>query len=465
MTNEIPTGTVTFLFTDLEGSTQLWEQYPEAMRDALTRHDAILRDAVVAHGGHLVKTTGDGIHAAFGTASDAVDAAIAAQRELHAADWTSTGPLRVRMGLHTGAAEVRDGDYYGGALNRAARMMAIAHGGQIVASLATSELVRDDDYDLVDLGEHRLRDLGRPERVFQVVHPALPREFAALTSLESFPTNLPLQSTSFVGRSRELGDVITALATNRVVTMTGVGGVGKTRLALQVGGEVLPQYRDGVWFCELGPVGNPDLVPAVIAGVLGVPQRPGQTSSKSVVMWCERRELLLVLDNCEHLLDAAALMVEAMERACPGVRVLATSREGLGISGERITVLRSLGLPTEGTSAAQAAEVDAVRLFVDRAAAARDDFAVMPDNVDALVQICRRLDGIPLAIELAAARVRMMNPGEIAARLDERFRLLTGGIRTAVERHQTLRQAVDWSYDLLDARERVLLNRLGVFAG
>jgi predicted ATPase/class 3 adenylate cyclase len=455
---------VTFLFTDLEGSTSLWEHHPEAMRDALARHDAILRDAVAAHAGYLVKTTGDGVHAAFGTAADAVDAALSSQLALREENWTATGPFRVRMGLHTGAAELRDGDYYGGALNRAARLMAIAHGDQILVSLATGELLRDGDYELVDLGEHRLRDLGRAERVFQVTDPRLPREFPALRSLESFPTNLPLQMTSFVGRSRELDEVIKALEDNRVVTMTGVGGVGKTRLAVQVGGEVLPRYRDGVWFCELGPVGDAELVPDFVASALGVQQRPGASMRDSVVATCARRELLLVLDNCEHLLDAAAEMVEGIERGCPDVRVLCTSREGLGVSGERIMVLRSLQVPSEGSSVDGAAEIDAVRLFVERAAAARRAFTVTADNIDAITQICRRLDGIPLAIELAAARVRMMSPDEIASRLDERFRLLTGGNRTTVERHQTLRQAVDWSYDLLDDRERALLNRLGVFA-
>ncbi len=461
----LPAGTVTFLFTDLEGSTRLWEEHPEAMRDAMARHDAVLHQAVEAHEGYVVKTTGDGVHAAFSTAGHAVDAAIAGQLALGAEDWGAPGPLRVRMGLHTGVAEVRDGDYYGGVLNRAARLMAIAHGGQIVASLATVELLRDDGYDLVDLGEHRLRDLGRAEHVFQVTHPALADEFPVLRSLESFPTNLPLQVTSFVGRSRELAGVVDALEANRVVTITGVGGVGKTRLALQTGAELLPRFHDGVWLCELGPLGNADLVPSVLAGALGVQQRAGQTMTESILATCARRHLLVVLDNCEHLLDAAARMVDVMVRSCPGVCVLATSREGLGVSGERIMVLRSLELPAEGASGTDATDMEAVRLFVDRAAATRSGFEVVPENVTPVVQICRRLDGIPLAIELAAARVRVMSPAEIASLLDERFRLLTGGLRTTVERHQTLRRAVDWSYDLLDDRERRLLNRLAVFAG
>jgi predicted ATPase/class 3 adenylate cyclase len=466
---ELPSGTVTFLFTDLEGSTRLWEEHREAMQSALARHDAVLRAAVESHGGHVVKTTGDGLHAVFATAPDATAAALDAQQQLLGEVWPLPEPLRVRMGLHTGHAEMRDGDYYGPAVNRAARVAAAAHGGQIVMSHATEELVRDEmpmQCDLVDLGEHRLRDLSRPERVFQVAAAGLPAEFAPLRTLDAFPTNLPLQMTSFVGRGRELVEITQAFDDSRLVTLTGVGGVGKTRLAVQVGAELLPRFGDGVWLCELGPVADRGLVPEVVAAALGVQQRPGMSPAESILAACRKRELVLVLDNCEHLLDAAARLVEAMVRACPEVCVLATSREGLGMSGERILVVRSLGLPaSDGLPGEPMEEAAAVRLFCDRAASARDGFVLGADNRDAVAQICSRLDGIPLAIELAAARMRMMTPGEIAGRLDERFRLLTGGARTAVERHQTLRQAVDWSYDLLAPRERELLNRLGVFAG
>jgi predicted ATPase/class 3 adenylate cyclase len=463
---ELPSGTVTFLFTDIEGSTRLWEEHPDAMQGALARHDALVRAAIAAHGGFVVKTTGDGFHAAFAVAADAVDVAVAAQLALAAEPWGETGPLRVRMGVHTGAAEVRDGDYYGTALNRAARLMSVGHGGQVLASLATNELMRGSGVEFLDLGSHHLRDLGEPERIFQVLHPGLNTEFAPLRSLNSYATNLPLQMTSFVGRGRELVEITKAFDDNRVVTLTGVGGVGKTRLAVQVGAELLTRFGDGVWLCELGPLADRGLVPEVVAAALGVQQRPGMSPAESILAACKNRKLVLVLDNCEHLLDAAARLVETMVRACPGVCVLATSREGLGVSGERILVVRSLGLPaTYGLPGDRAETADAVRLFCDRAISARDEFVLGVDNIDAVAQICGRLDGIPLAIELAAARVRMMTPGEIAERLDERFRLLTGGARTAVERHQTLRQAVDWSYDLLEPREQELLNRLGVFAG
>ncbi len=451
---DLPTGTVTFLFTDLEGSTRLWEEHPEAMQDALARHDAIVREAIEAHNGHVVKTTGDGAHAAFAIASDAVDAAIAAQLALNAEAWDATGPLLVRMGIHTGAAEIRDGDYYGTALNRAARIESIAHGGQIVVSLTTSDLLRDTPVELLDLGEHRLRDLGEPERVSQVIHPDLPRQFAPLRSVESYRTNLPLQTTSFVGREDDMDEVIEALEGARVVTLTGVGGVGKTRLAIQVAAELLPRFPDGAWLVELGPLSDPAGLPDVVAGALVIQPRQGMTMAESVVDALREKELLVVLDNCEHVIATAARMVDEIVRSCPGIRVLSTSREGLGLRGERQMTVRSLDLP-----------VESVQLFVDRAQEAGGRFALDESTAPAIAQICTRLDGIPLALELAAARTRMMTPSEIAARLDERFRLLTGGSRTAVERHQTLRQAVDWSYDLLEPREREILDRLGVFAG
>jgi len=462
---ELPSGTVSFLFTDLEGSTRLWEEHPGEMGGALARHDEILRVAIESHRGHVVKTTGDGAHAAFVTASDAIDAAVAAQLLLDAEPWRDTGQLRVRMGIHTGGGELRDGDYYSSAVNRAARLMSVAHGGQIVVSLATSELVRGTTVELMDLGMHRLRDLGEPEHVFQVMHPGLGREFPLLRSLDAFPTNLPLQLTTFVGRDDDVAEVLEAVHHSRVVTLIGVGGVGKTRLAVQAAAEALPRYRDGVWLCELGPLSDPAALPDVVAASLGVQQRPGQSMTESLVATLRSKELLVVLDNCEHLLDAAAQLVAALMAACPSMTVLATGREGLGVRGERMMMVRSLPLPGEGAATEEILAADAVQLFTERAEQAGGQFELDEETAATIAQLCRRLDGIPLAIELAAARTRMMSPHEIAARLDERFRLLTGGSRTAVERHRTLRQAVDWSYDLLDPRERAILDCLGVFAG
>jgi predicted ATPase/class 3 adenylate cyclase len=456
---------VTFLFTDLEGSTRLWEEHPEAMKPALARHDEILREEIESHRGYVVKTTGDGFHAAFAAAHDAIDAAVAAQLTLGAEQWDTTGHLPVRMGIHSGPAEARDGDYYGTAVNRAARLMAAAHGGQIVVSLATEELVQDHGVELLDLGEHALRDLTRPERVFQVVHPDLPREFARLGSLDAFPGNLPAQLTSFVGRDAELVAVAGALDTARLVTLTGVGGVGKTRLSLQVAAEVLPRFAHGAWFCELAAAVDDDSLVQVVATALGVTPLSGMSLQQSIVEFLRGKRQLVVFDNCEHLLDEVSRLAESILHDCPDVRILASSREGLGVPGEQMVAVRSLQMPGEGLAVGAVAQNESVMLFTERAAAARAGFALEAANAGAVVEICRRLDGIPLAIELAAARVASMNPSDIAAHIDERFRLLTGGRRSGIERHQTLRATVDWSYSLLDATERAVFDRLGVFSG
>jgi predicted ATPase/class 3 adenylate cyclase len=465
---ELPSGTVTFLFSDLAASSRLWEEHAEAMKPALARHDEILRAAVTAHDGYVVKMTGDGIHAAFVTAEDALVAAHAAQVALAAEPWGETGELRVRMGLHTGAAEVRDGDYFGSAVNRAARIMSAAHGGQIAVSHATEELMSESlphGQEFLDLGEHRLRDLTRAERVFQLCAPELVRDFPPLRSLDAFPGNLPLQLTSFVGREQELRAITKTFDTTRLVTLSGVGGVGKTRLALQVAAEALPRFRDGAWFCELAAASDADAMGQVVASTLGVNPRPGATLEGSVVEFLGSKQLLVVLDNCEHLLGAAARLAEDILRSCPGVCVLATSREGLGIEGERNWALRSLPVPDAADASGTIEANAAVRLFVERAIDAHADFELDAASARAVSEICRRLDGIPLAIELAAVRTVAMSPREIAARLDERFRLLTGGRRTAVERHQTLRATVDWSYSMLRVHEQTVFDRLGVFAG
>jgi predicted ATPase/class 3 adenylate cyclase len=465
---DLPTGTVTFLFTDLEGSTRLWEEQAVAMTEALARHDDILRTAVEHHGGSVVKTTGDGVHAVFATAPDALDAAVEAQRMLVAERWCTEDAPKVRMGVHTGAAQVRDGDYYGSAVNRAARVMAAAHGGQVVVSLATEALVQDSlpqDVALEDLGAHRLRDLARPERIFQVVHPDLPSDFPPLTSVDAASSNLPTQVTSFVGREGEVAAVARALTESRMVTLTGVGGVGKTRLAIHVAAEVLPRFPDGTWLCELAVATEPEEMFQVIATAMGVQPRSGASIAQSIGEFLHAKQLLIVMDNCEHLLDAAARFADSVLRDTQGVRILATSREGLAVDGEHLRALRSLSVPQPSDDLDALMRSDAGRLFVDRARAVDASFVLDATTSEAIAEVCRRVDGVPLAIELAAARSVAMTPAEIAARLDERFRLLTGGRRTAVERHQTLRATVDWSFSLCSPTEQSVFVRLGVFAG
>jgi predicted ATPase/class 3 adenylate cyclase len=455
-----PSGTVTFLFTDIEGSTRLWEAAPDAMRSAQELHDSILHDAIAAHGGHIFSTAGDGLGASFARVGDGLGAALAAQAALAAADWPEGAALHVRMGLHTGEAHERGGDYFGPAVNRAARLMAIGHGGQVLCSAGTAGLI-SGEVALVDLGEHRLRDLSSPQRVLQVGAGAFP----PLRSLNAFASNLPAQATAFVGRGEQLAEVAAALATSRVVTLTGVGGVGKTRLALQAAAEVLPGYRDGAWLVDLGPLVDGARLVELVAATFGVLERQGQPLAMSVIDFLRAKRLLVVLDNCEHVLAAAADFVKGVVAACPDVVVLATSREGLGLVGERMLAVGSLTVPPEGSPFGVTSEAEAVRLFVDRAADAKAGFVLAEGNAAAVAQLCRRLDGIPLAIELAAARVRSLTPAELAERIDERFRLLGGGRLTSVERHQTLRRAVDWSYALLTGAEQAALGRAAVFAG
>jgi predicted ATPase/class 3 adenylate cyclase len=454
-----PSGTVTFLFTDVAGSTKMWEDSPEAMRRALERHDAIVRSSIESWHGHVFSTAGDAFGAAFSRASDAVGAALSAQSALSAEPWSGQVRISVRMGLHTGEATERDGDYFGSAVNRAARIEAIAHGGQVLCSDVTASLAEETS-PVVDLGEHRLRDLSAPQRIFQIGVGTFP----PLHSLDSLPTNLPAQASSFVGRDLQLAEVAAALEISRVVTLTGVGGVGKTRLAVQTAADLLPTYRDGAWLVELAPAVDRDAFIEVVAMALGVDERQGQSLSASVSDFLRQKRLLMVLDNCEHLLDVVAVFASEVVADSPHVGVLATSREGLGIPGERILVVRSLGLPGDGESVEAVGHADAVRLFVERATETKAEFELTDFNAEAVAQLVRRLDGIPLAIELAAARVRSLTPAELATRVDERFRLLAGGKRTAVERHQTLRRAIDWSYELLAPAEQAALNRMAVFA-
>jgi predicted ATPase len=442
---------VTFLFTDIEGSTRRWLADPTAMEKDLERHDQTLRDVVAVHDGRVFKHTGDGTCSVFASARHAVQAAIAAQRLLD---------LPVRMGVHTGDAQLREGDYFGPTLNRAARVMDAGHGGQILVSAATAPLV--GDVTLVDLGEHSLRDLASSERLSQVVADGLRQEFPPARSMNSYRSNLPAQRSSFIGRDDELAAVRRALDSNRVVTLTGVGGVGKTRLALQAGAAVLPQFTDGVWFCELAMVNDLDAVADVVAAAMNIRQRQGDSMLQSIVDALRAQDALVLLDNCEHKLDDIAELVDLITARASNVRILATSREGLGVEGERILAVPSLEVADGDTSTAP---IEAVELFVDRAAALVDGFVLDDTNRAAAVEVCRRLDGIPLAIELAAARVAAMTPTKIAAHLDERFRLLTGGRRRSRERHQTLRRTIDWSYDLLDDRSKWVMRRLAVFGG
>jgi predicted ATPase/class 3 adenylate cyclase len=452
----LPSGTVTFLFTDLEGSTRLWEEQPGAMESALARHDEIIRDSIEAHQGHVVKTTGDGFHAVFAVASDAIVAAVEAQVVLERERWPVNARLGVRMGIHSGKTQEREGDYYGSATNRAARLVGVGHGGQIVVSDVTASLVGSnlsDSVEFVPLGEHRLRDLAAPLAVFQLAAPGLRSAFPPLRTLAALPGNLPAELSSFVGRARDVEEIRVLVAEARVVTLTGVGGVGKTRLALQVAGEVRPRFRDGVWLVELAGVRDPDVVAETVAMALGVPDQSGTPVVDGLIQFLRAKQVLLVFDNCEHLLDAAAELVQTLEHACRELVVLATSREGLGIGGERLVPLGSL------------LDTDSVQLFVERAVAVRNDFEATEANLPAIMEVCRRLDGIPLAIELAAARVAVLSPAQIAQRLDQRFRILAGGKRGAVERHATLRAAIDWSFDLLTVEEQRVLARLSVFAG
>jgi predicted ATPase len=438
---------VTFLFTDIEGSTRRWEADVEAMRAALLAHDKVLRTAIESHDGFLFGHTGDGVVAAFNSPKSAVDAAVAAQRALE---------LPVRMGLATGEAELRDGDYFGTVLNRAARVMAAGHGGQILVADSTAGLL--SGVDLLDLGPRRLRDLPNPITVFQLQGPGLRTEFPPLKSLDTPSGNLRPAATSLIGRGSEVGEIEAAVKAHRLVTLTGVGGVGKTRLALEVAAQLSDQFPDGVWVLELAAVTDPSAVPDAVAAVLGITQQPGKTVSQSVAAALEGRVRLLVFDNCEHVLDAAADLIEAILTHSATAKVLATSREALRVTDEHLWPVPSLEVGA-GTDSA------AVSLFVERSQAVAPRFSLSDaDEAAALVDICGQLDGIPLAIELAASRMASMTPTEMRDRLDQRFRLLVGSGR-GLTRHHTLRQAVAWSYDLLDDAERALLERCSVFAG
>ncbi len=465
-----PSGTVTFLFSDIEGSTKRWDRDRAAMQDALRRHDELMHAAIVQHNGYVFKTIGDAVCAAFARPEGAVAAILDAQRALAGEDFSRVDGLRVRAAVHTGTADERDGDYFGPALNRVARLLAIAHGDQVLVSGVTSDLVQGalpSRTSLRDLGAHRLKDLARPVQVYQLLAPDLVADFPPLRSLELFPNNLPLQLSTFIGREMEIGTIVSLIERHRLVTLVGSGGVGKTRLSLQVAANLLDGSGDGVWFIELAPLSSGDYIPSTIAQALGLALAAEGDPVESLVRALKGKHVLLVFDNCEHLVEAAGRVISSILHACPKVKVLASSRQGLGIAGEEAYRVPSLEVPPEDTtqdiSTTAATRCAAVALFVDRAVAVDKRFALTDENAPVVADICRRLDGVALAIELAAARVKMLSPKQLRGRLDERFRVLTGGSRDVLPRQQTLRALIDWSHDLLDQRERTLFRQLGVF--
>jgi predicted ATPase/class 3 adenylate cyclase len=463
-------GTLTFLFTDIEGSTQRWGQDRDAMAAALSRHDALMREAIAAHGGEIFKTVGDAFCAVFTTAPAAVAAAIDAQSALASEDFSAIGGAFVRMALHTGTPQEREGDYFGPTVNRVARLLAIGHGEQVLVSGATAELLPGEmppQTSLRDLGAHRLKDLARAERVYQLVAPGLRESFPPLRSPDALPNNLPLQLTSFVGRDDDVREIKALLQADRLVTLVGSGGAGKTRCAIQAGAELLDAFADGVWLIELAGISDPSLVAPAIAQSLGVRESHNQALLDTLLANLKHRRLLLVLDNCEHVIDEVRSVTGGILRACPDVRILATSRESLNIAGEQVFRLPSLAVPpADQTVTAEAVRrFGAVALFADRAAASDARFELTDVNAPFVTEISRRLDGIPLAIELAAARVKVLSPQQLLQKLDERFRVLTGGDRSALPRHQTMRALIDWSYDLLSEQECALFRKLAAFSG
>jgi predicted ATPase/class 3 adenylate cyclase len=465
-----PTGTVTFLFSDIEGSTVRWEANPDAMASALARHDLVMRATLEAHGAYVFKTIGDAFCAAFATAPDAITAALDAQLALASEDFSTVEGVRVRIALHTGNADERDGDYFGPAVNRVARLLAIVHGGQVLVSGAAAGLLKEQlpsHTSLRDLGEHRLRDLAQAEHVYQVAAPGLQESFPPLRSLDHLSNNLPRRLTSFVGRDAVMADLAALIETHPLVTLVGTGGAGKTRCAIQIGADLLDGSGDGVWLVELAPISDPKLVANAVAQALGVQERPNRPILDTLVAYLKRKRLLLILDNCEHVIEDARRVAAAIVQDCAKVRILATSREPLNISGEETYRMPSLAIPpsaeelfTEGVP-----QYGAVQLFVDRALSSDKCFALTEENAPHVTEICRRLDGIPLAIELAAARLNVLSSQQLAHKLNERFRVLTGGDRSALPRHQTMRALIDWSYDLLSNDERALFRKLSIFAG
>ncbi len=463
-------GTFTFLFSDIEGSTRLWEAFPQAMRRALERHDSILLTSVTGAGGQVVKTTGDGLMAVFGSAGDAVRACLAGQRGLIEESWPETGVLRVRMGLHSGEAQLRGDDYFGPAVIRGARIMAVGHGGQVLLSGTSAALVADqlpDGAALVDLGAHRLKDLGRPEELFQLVHPTLPREFPPLATLDRRPNNLPTLASTFIGRDTELREIRARIEQEsvRLLTLTGPGGTGKTRLALRVAADEIDRFDNGVFFIDLSASRDTQAVLASIARTISLTETADQSLLADLERQLHDHHALLVLDNFEQVMGAAPTVAELLS-ACPRLKLLVTSREALHVGGEHLYAVPPLSLPQVGREPPTAAELagyEAVQLFVERAQAVRPDFRLSEQNSAAVADICLRVDGLPLAIELATARINLFSPDELRDRLGSRLAILRGGSRDLPSRQRTLRATIEWSYQLLEPGERRLFELLSVF--
>lgn len=469
-TAAMPSGSVTFLFTDIEGSTQRWEQHHAAMEAAVKRHDELLRAEIERHHGYVFKTVGDAFCAVFDEVGDAVAAAIDAQRQLAKEDFSSVDGIRVRMGVHTGQASERGGDYFGPDVNRVARLTSIGHGCQVLLSGAVQQIFRDQipsDATLIDLGLRRLKDLTKPEQVWQLQIAGLPGDFPPLTSLDARANNLPIQATSLLGRETDLEELKLLAGKHRLLTLTGAGGIGKTRLVLAIAADLIDRFADGVWFADLAPISDPALVASVVAKTVGIAQTKERKLEHAITQRLKRKQLILIIDNCEHVIEATATLAAAILGAALHVRILATSRQPLNIDGECIYRLRSLSSPeaTAQLSAQQALSYGAVALFNDRATASNPAFVLTDDNAPTIADICRHLDGIPLAIELAAARVKVLSIPNLAHRLSERFKILTDGRRTALPRQKTLAALIDWSYELLGAAERILFQRVAIFAG
>jgi len=459
-------GLLTFLMTDVEGSTRLWEEAPKEMAEAMRRHDSLSQEIVEAHEGRVIKERGEGdaLFCVFKSATQAVKASIALQHALASTKWPTPRPIRVRMALHMGEAEERAGDFYGPVINRCARLRGVCNGQQIIVSEAVSLTAQDKN--LLDLGSHRLKDLSTPEHVFQVLAPGLPSDFPPLLSLGNSPNNLPGNASSFVGREKESSDLASLMKSHRLVTLVGPGGTGKTRLAQHIAESCIESFPDGVWLIELDRLSSEDEILTEVAHVLRAPDVPGTSDSDRIAQYLSTRKLLLLLDNCEHVRADIAQLAAQWLRSAENLQIMVTSREPLTIAGEGLYRVPSLGIPAcDQEDPLSLMGYESVQLFLERGKSVRPDLQLTETNSAAVSRICRQLDGIPFALELAAARARAMSVEQIAERIDDRFRILGRGDTSRPSRQHTLRALIDWSYESLSGDERTLLNRLSVFTG